>query len=311
MMTLNEFAELIRVETARRLGMEWHIEVIPCVKNNGQQMTQLLVQKQEDSIGTRIPLDEVFQAYQANGGKEFSKIVEEVFWIYSETKKEQEEIRTRFPDLREYRNVKDWVIFKLINAEMNSELLQSVPHMQYMDLAIVFYVYMKIDAESSASALIHNEHMSMWNITLDDLYEDAKKNTPEKLPYQFNNLWEVLNEMSVGEKGIPLEILGETEQPVGIEPLYVLSNKTRLDGAAVILYPGILKQCAEEIGGNLLVFPSSTHEVLLLHEYDGMDFQGLSSMVRDINETAVLETEILSNHVYYYHCEEDRIEIAA
>ncbi len=151
----------------------------------------------------------------------------------------------------------------------------------------------------------------MWNITVDDLYEAAKKNTPEKLPYQLDSVLTVLNELSDGEKEIPMEILGETEQPVGMEPLYLLSNETKLDGAAVILYPGILKQCAEKIGGNLVVFPSSTHEVLLLHEYDGMDFQGLSSMVRDINETEVLETEILSNHVYYYHCEEDRIEIAA
>ena len=50
----------------------------------------------------------------------------------------------------------------------------------------------------------------------------------------------------------------------------------------------------------LIILPSSIHEVLLIpysEEMAEMDFQG---MVREVNETSLSEEEILSDSVYIY-----------
>ena len=43
----------------------------------------------------------------------------------------------------EFKQLKDRIIFKLINYERNKELLSKVPHIRYLDLAIVFYLLLE------------------------------------------------------------------------------------------------------------------------------------------------------------------------
>ena len=92
--------------------------------------------------------------------------------------------------------------------------------------------------------------------------------------------------------------------------LYVLTNKSRMFGAACMLYPGVFQQAAREIEGDFFVLPSSVHEVLLLSPGNVFDREGLRRLVREINETQVEPYEVLSNNVYYYDSEKAEIRIA-
>lgn len=44
-------------------------------------------------------------------------------------------------DFADFEGIRNRIIFKLVNAGKNEELLSSAPHILYMDLAIVFYIY--------------------------------------------------------------------------------------------------------------------------------------------------------------------------
>ena len=58
------------------------------------------------------------------------------------------------------------------------------------------------------------------------------------------------------------EHMNETK---GIElQMYVLTNKYKLWGAAAFLYPGVLKATAKRFGKDLIILPSSVHEVILI-----------------------------------------------
>ncbi len=59
---------------------------------------------------------------------------------------------------------------KLINYERNRELLKRVPYYRFLDLAIVFLCLVESDSSGTATVLIHNEHLTYWGITRDDLY---------------------------------------------------------------------------------------------------------------------------------------------
>ena len=92
------------------------------------------------------------------------------------------------------------------------------------------------------------------------------------------------------------------------ERLYVLSNRRRINGAAVVLYPELLRRLGEAFGGNYYVIPSSVHEVLLLKDTEDEDVHRLNDMVRQVNEQQVLSEEVLSNHVYYYSVEDGMLQ---
>ena len=44
-----------------------------------------------------------------------------------------------------------------------------------------------------------------------------------------------------------------------------------LSGASVILYPDVLRMAAKKLGGDLLVLPSSIHEVIIMRWENGAE----------------------------------------
>lgn len=89
--------------------------------------------------------------------------------------------------------------------------------------------------------------------------------------------------------------------------MYVLSNKSRVDGAACMLYPNLIQDFAEAIQSSFYIIPSSIHELLLLPTRHLEESQEIKSMIREINDTQVSAEEILSYSLYLYDKEERRI----
>ena len=55
-----------------------------------------------------------------------------------------------------YENIRKNIIFKLINTEKNKELLEELPHIEYMDMSIVFHCLIPHQEHEMASILVHN-----------------------------------------------------------------------------------------------------------------------------------------------------------
>ena len=54
-----------------------------------------------------------------------------------------------------------------------------MPHKRILDLAVVFYCLLDNEYGRSATALIYNNNLKNWNVTIDDVYKAALKNTPD------------------------------------------------------------------------------------------------------------------------------------
>ncbi len=107
-------------------------------------------------------------------------------------------------------------------------------------------------------------------------------------------------------KELLTELFGEEVLPPASEsqnppaPMYVLSNRYRLNGSICILYPDVLKEFAGCIGSDFYILPSSVHEVLLLPAAGDHSRDELAGMVQTVNQGQLSGAEILSDHVYYY-----------
>lgn len=66
--------------------------------------------------------------------------------------------------------------------------------------------------------------------------------------------------------------------------LYVMTNRSQTFGASCMLYDSALEDFAKSQGCNVVILPSSIHEVLLLKHEKGMDFKDMREMVMEVNE---------------------------
>ena len=83
--------------------------------------------------------------------------------------------------------------------------------------------------------------------------------------------------------------------------MYILTNETKLNGAACILYENVLYDFAQKLGEDLYILPSSVHEVILLPKLSVFEKDELVNMVREVNTEGVAAEEVLSDHVYEYN----------
>ena len=263
------------------------------VKNNGKERKGITVSEKGIHISPTIYLEEYFQQFQE--GKPIEKIVEKILQLY-------EEVKCSHPCeeslLQNYEELKGKFACKLIHRGKNEKLLNDIPYVPWMDLAIVVFVLLEVSPYGTATVLVRKELLEIWGLTEAQLFDEAKKNTPILLPYQFCPMRKLLREIcpyAVDE--------GEEEE----ESLYVLSNKLRSFGAASMLYEGILEKVGQKLGENYYILPSSIHEVIVVPESKSPVKQDLEEMVREINETQVEEEEVLSDRVYYFSRKENRL----
>ncbi|EEG54195.1 hypothetical protein CLOSTASPAR_03742 [[Clostridium] asparagiforme DSM 15981] len=88
------------------------------------------------------------------------------------------------------------------------------------------------------TALILNERMAFWSMTVDDLYDAAMKNTPRLLPDTFTGMDEMIRKIFLQEE---YDDIIEKDAEVGPSLFYVLTNQLGIFGAACLLYPGAVK----------------------------------------------------------------------
>ena len=199
--------------------------------------------------------------------------------------------------------LKDKVFFSLINAEQNRELLNTVPHREFEDLAIVYRWNIGAASDGVYTNLVNNDLAEKEGLTENDLYNAASKNTKELFPVSIKNMNEVIGEMIFGESGIDEEMQKEFSEVMQETPdencMYVITNESKLFGAASMLYEEPIHELAERVGSDLYILPSSVHEVIAVSADFGSP-EELAEMVYEVNMEQVDINDRLSNQVYQY-----------
>ena len=276
------------------------------LKNNGVIYQAVAIMEKEHNVSPNIRLDHYYTSFCE--GVSIEEIGKEIWEIYEDEKKKQVDI-TAFVD---FSRAKEHIMFRMVHYDKNKMRLEHMPHIRYLDLALTFYFEMDWlpNDHGQASVQIENEHLKMWGIDEGVLYDLALNNTMSNFPAVYKPMCEVVMQIMAGEGVILNESEAEAFQKENADiRMYVLSNGKSYFGAACMYYPGILRQIADIIGGDLILLPSSVHEVILLPADEEDDYQKLNEMITDINSHQVAEEEILSEHLYYYDKERDELRI--
>lgn len=300
-MEYKTFQNQIIAALKQQMGEEVEIQTKTIPKLNGIEKEALLISKKGDLVAPTIYLEQLYDAYLH--GISAAELVEKISGQYQRLKtKTQGEKDARF--FTEWERAAPQIYCQLVQAKRNDELLAEVPHRKILDLAILYYYQIRQEKLPNGTIQIHREHLNIWGISEEELFEQAWKNTLRDLPARTENLQGYLRE----EYGVSFP---EVELGAFGEQLYLVSNRRGCLGAICICYPDLLKNLAQRLEANLYVIPSSIHECMVVPDYDTFTESELSCMVREVNRDLVEPQEILSDHVYYYRRDTEKLEFAS
>lgn len=294
-MSREEIALAIKEEVEKMTG--WDVCVNNVQKNNGVECVALIVRSDDGKASPVIYADEMIEEI-ISGDVKPREAADKLIRTYEAEKDMAPQINVE--NLATKEHVLENVVFFVTNEERNSSKKEELPHRDFLDLT-AFYRVMINDEENgmAMSYLVKNQHIESIGISEQELYEAAMKNA-DKEEYSAKSLHEMYAEML----GIPVEAI-----PLNPIPMYVISNKNGMYGASVLMHTKYIREVADRIGFDLLILPSSIHEVIAVPV--GLEsIEQLKWMVREVNTSDVSEQEILGDGVYSYSRSEDLLTVA-
>lgn len=315
-MDITSFAEAVRTEIVKKLGTEYQVTVERKNKNNKVIYTGLHISKKGMKAEPLVYLDDYFEQYQ-KGNITLSETVE-----YVARASRGKSSAVDMTNFLEYEKIKDSIVYRLINTEMNREFLEDLPHLEFLDLSVVFRCLVTEEGRSQAFIWIHNVHMKLWDVTIEELYQTAAENTQRLEKPEIMEIEEVLNHV-MKEEGSGLydhdrfmekqsdrnDYAECTEKCSAALTVYVLSNRERLEGAACMLYPDLFRKLSDVMDSSYYIIPSSIHELLLIPSADFTNREEIKAVICEVNDNQVRPEERLSYSLYGYDKKNSRIEI--
>ena len=266
------------------------------LKNNGVVYNGISISREGSRVSPNIYLDSYYESYQK--GKKMDIIADEAVRLYK---------GALMPDIdsgvfMDFEKAKKGIVYRIVNYDKNREMLENSLYERFMDLAMVFYYSFAHEPwkDMNATVRINNAIFDSWKVKKEEVIKAAKINTPLLLPVSVRPIGSIIRQF-LEKRGVS-EIPDDTPDDI---PMYVLTNETGVNGAAVMAYPGLLREFADRFENSFYIIPSSIHEIILVPE--DRCFPGLNEFISRVNAECLNPEEVLSDHAYYYDREEEKL----
>ena len=271
--------QLIIKALQKELGDTCSIFIHEVLKTN-LVLDGLCILKQGENVSPSIYLNSFYKDLES--GIPLTVVINNILNIYKQCS---------FPGhldvskILDFNNVKNNLFVKLINKHLNEKLLENVPHTYFLDdFAITVHCKLNQIKEGLVSFAITNDYLKTWNLTVPSLISIAKENTISLMGLDIENLSDSLQSMHVQVPSLPI---------------WVMTNRYMLNGAATVLNDNVLKEFAATCGNFYIIF-SSIHEVLLIPSNDNLNIEMFTTLNQEVNASSLNKEDILGTKAYYY-----------
>ncbi|MGN0736506.1 MAG: DUF5688 family protein [Anaerovoracaceae bacterium] len=289
-MTYLEFKNCIEKEWLKYLGTDTSkakIRFIQKQMKNGPVVEGIAVEGICD-VSPLIYIEPYYEKVQK--GEFVGNVLKEMAELYDKALADgKETVKNKMDfDISDFTQVSDKIQMLLVNKRSNSYYLRNAAYRSFGDIAKVFYVVV----DDMHRIKITREMLKEWEVDTKKLQDTALNNMPVKQP-------PLLQALDITAYGKPyLNLLNDNSMLN--EVAYVLTNESYDYGAAAMLYPGVMEQISERIGGTFFILPSSVHKTILLAGGDTFALQRAEEMLRMANKEVVQPENYLSDSVYAY-----------
>lgn len=284
-MNKEEMKQLIQEALTKKLGDSFHISIQKVLKTN-VKLDGLVITQESKTVTPTIYLEPFYEALE--NGASVDDVVNGILQVYFEA--ESHPCHFDLTSIPDFSYVKNRLYVQLVNRHFNRELLQDVPHSQFLDdFAVIVRCIVEMSAEGNSSFMIHSGHLKMWHIDQEELLSCALQNTRKMFGVELIKMKDIIQEISPEKAAADLPDC----------PLWVMTNNRKLAGAAAALFDDVLKEFAKKHGSFYVIF-SSIHEILLLPTPDDSDIDIITRMNQEVNAAQVQADEVLGTKAYYY-----------
>ena len=222
----------------RKYSVETHT-----VEKMNQSYEALVVKPEDGVIGVNIGIDAAFKEY--SDGRSFDMIVRQIASAAEHALDNHPAFDLEA--LTDYSQMKGKLAMEVVSAERNAELLETVPHKNMEDMAIVYRFVLDTVEAGRGSILVTNKMLDNYGITAEQLHNDAMEIAPEVRPAVIKGMSEVLADMMGAEQAQALGL-----GPVADEPIFVATVEDQAQGAGILAYQNFMDEAAEKLGGECL-----------------------------------------------------------
>jgi hypothetical protein len=250
-------------------------------KNNGVGYEGF--SKVDVNVSPTVNVDNIYNIYETEG---YEVAVEKLREILDK--------KPPIQDLKDFYNKlsNDRLTLKLVNYEANKDRLKNVVYKTIGDLAIELRVIVEYTEDGYATTSVTDSILESMGLSKEEAMQIAIDNGKGDVTLQ--DMLSLLLDIGA-DMGIDIDDVNYLEAP-----MYVLSNKNKLNGAIAMLYSEYLdKVCDKFDSDNVYIIPSSIHEVIVVNAKD-TNPSDLNSLIAMANNTSVETEDILSYKLYEY-----------
>lgn len=297
-MEYNTFLETILCMTRKNFGETFTISLCQFMKINNRKKDALVIRERgnENQWNPVLYMEPYFTMYKQ--GKGMEECVMRMKKDYWESIKEGKQADMAGGMEKDWEQIKPKIYPFVISRLNNEELLESLVHREWLDLAVCYMV--RLDARIIYSHFKISKNLCQsWGVDEEALYQQAMENM-KKDGYTVTGMESIIGELDPEQC--------HTEQRGETEDMYIVTNAVKWYGAAGLLRD-VYFLCHKFGPMNFYILPSSIHEIILVPDRGKWTAEEISGMVREVNKEQVLPEERLADHAYYYDWSKGKIQI--
>ena len=262
-------------------------EVVEIEKANGVKYTGITIREEGATITPNIYVDDFYKMSIPE-----EEAAEKVKESYERNKGTNFDVSS----ITDYEKAKPMLRVRLYNKATKADIKKSAKSYGYDDLVIIPYVELSNTANGKAAVKVTDGLKKQWNVSASKIIKEAINNTKAYDEVVIQSMYDIMIEMmrKQFDGDIPECFIPDRDS----NPMYVVTNKEKCNGATSILFAK--KELKKMFPNGYYVIPSSIHEVIVVPAREDISPEALTSMVGEVNESEVRAEEVLSDHVYNF-----------
>ena len=299
-----KFVESLMEEVCR-ITKDWNAEIKFQPAQDDHSEDYLAVETNREN-GKHVQRFHLWEMYQDMESGEFS--LEEMLSQTAELLACCKEVERISPldKIQDYQKIRSYLIVRLLNYDHNAEKIEEGVYERIGDIALVLYVNIGSVKEQYISSMIPFSAFSEWKRSKKEVLETALRNTYDLFPPRVFHL-APLEDLVQGIDFAFMdseELLFNPNREFGI----FLTNTNQMNGAISVFLPGVSKKLGELLGGDFYIGFTSLHEAVL-HKVGTVELKQIQESLKSMNSEVIAEKDFLSEQVYRYSRENDKIEV--
>ena len=292
----DEIINAIREEIPEEIRDMMEVDIREVIKANDTVLHGVVIKAPEQAIVPTIYIEDCIK--QMPEGFAMKDLAEAIISLYHVGMREAPAVESLS---LEFDDIKDKLVVQLAEVDRNRDRLKELSYKPLDNgMVMLAYVVVQEDERGSMRFAVTKDIAEGQNYDIDKMFETAMKNNEPVLVDISDAIFS--DGIEFAENLFDKEL--SDKLPDG---MYTLTNSSTNLGAAALYYPDIQKRIGDMLQNSYYVLPSSIHEVMILPCSINDNPEFLRKMVKEANETVVNQQEVLSDRIFMYDREKERL----